>query len=106
MRPLGLSGELWSLELAASRLSYTIARIANPVVFHLGSSNLPRRVIDSGYELFPRAVTEVYGVNRRFDYHHFSDIINSSDTDSQEAFRYVPPQMKDHVNDNRKAGYC
>ena len=90
MRPLGLSGDLWSLERCGSRIAWPLRWIANPVVFHLGSSNLPCRAIDSGYELFPRAVTEVYGVNRRFDYHHFSDIINSSDTDSQEAFRYVP----------------
>ena len=90
MRPLGLSEDLRSLERCGSRIAWPLRWIANPVVFHLGSSNLPCRAINSGHELFPHAVTGVCDINRRFDYRHFSDIIHSSDTGSQEAFRDVP----------------
>ena len=82
MRPLGLSEDQWSLGRCGSRIAWPLRWIANPVVFHLGSSNLPCRAINSGYELFPHAVTGFCDVHCGFDYHHFCDIINSSDFDS------------------------
>ena len=89
MRPLGLSEDQWSLGRCGSRIAWPLRWIANPVVFHLGSSNLPCRSFYSGHELYHYAVTGVCDVYCRFDYRHFSDIINSSDIDSQEAFRDV-----------------
>ena len=46
--PLHLSGSLRSLAHCGSRIAWPLRWIANPVVFHLGSSNLPCRAMNLG----------------------------------------------------------
>ena len=92
MRPFVLSGGVRSHERCGSRIAWPLRWIANPVVFHLGSSNLPCRAINSGHELSSRTITGDCDICLGVDLRRFSDVFCDLGTNSQKTFRDVTVQ--------------